>query len=337
MKKFLSTILAVVMVLGSMAMVVSAEDTNIPTANGIWANGVQYPSIDSASADLSATGGTIYVHGVVEVGSRQTIAYSGITLEGVTDDAALIASTDFKNSSETNRKAVLTVTATGTTNIKNIMIDGTNYDNELESASTYDFKVVRVNAGTTNLSNVTINGSKRGLLHIGTSTSEATVNANGLYANAVGKSLSDATTYADVHVVNGNFNMTAGKVNAFIVEDKDVKLGNLDVDVEGHFTFSTSGLSYTIDVATTPEHIADCYDIITLNWLTYSNYARLFTSNHEVTKQMMDYVYDHASQMTTVQTKLGQMLDELIGLDTFNLYENKLVEYKTILFNGLSE
>lgn len=337
MKKFLSTILAVVMVLSSIAMVVSAEDANIPTSNGIWANGVQYSSIDAAAASLSSTGGTIYVYGTVEVGSRQTIAYDGITLEGLAD-GALVASDNFVNASETNRKAVLTVTATGTTNIKNLTVDGTNYDNTLATASTFSFKVVRINDGTVNMNNVTISGSKAGLLQVGTETTDAIVNADGLYANAVAKSIADAKYYADVLVANGEFNMTNGLVEGFIATDKDTQAGEIDVDVAGYFTFNGTYLTQDYVVCTTPNHIQATYnsDDIDLSLSDYNAYLTALTSNNSVTESMMRYVRTNAESMANVKTGLNTMLDDMIGKWWSYGSRDTLQNYKDIL-NGVVE
>lgn len=337
MKKFLSTILAVVMVLSSMAMVVSAEDANIPTSNGIWANGVQYSSIDSAAAALSTTGGTIYVYGTVEVDSRQTIAYDDITLEGVAN-GALVASDNFVNSSETNRKAVLTVTATGTTNIKNIAVAGTKYDNTLADASTFSFKVVRINDGTVNLNNVTIEGSKAGLMQVGTTTTDATVNASELYVNAADKSMADAKYYADILVVNGNFNMSSGLVEGFIATDKDTQLGAIDVDAAGHFTFNHSYLTKDYVVCTTPNHMQKTYnsDDVDMSLDDYYMYVNAITGNDTMTESMMRYVRTNSETMSEVKNGLNTMLDDMMTKWWAYSYRTELQGYKDIL-NGVVE
>lgn len=333
MKKFLSTILAVVMVLSSMAMVVSAEDANIPTSNGIWANGVQYSSIDSAAAALSTTGGTIYVYGTVEVDSRQTIAYDDITLEGVAN-GALVASDNFVNSSETNRKAVLTVTATGTTNIKNIAVDGTNYDDTLADASTFSFKVVRINDGTVDLENVTVEGSKAGLVQVGTSTTDAIVTATNLTATAEVKSINDVKNYADILVVNGSFEMESGDVNGYIATDWDVGEGSIDITADGYFTFGSSVVGvYPYEVCATPGYIAYTYHSNgSLSYSEYSAYASVLAENDDVTKDMMRYVRSHMTDEAVVYSNVRSMVTSLKSNTWINmLYGSKLNTYLGIL------
>lgn len=345
MKKFLSTILAVVMVLSSMAMVVSAEDSNIPTSNGIWANGNPYSSIDAAAAALSTTGGTIYVHGVVEVGSRQTIAYDGITLEGVTDDAALVASDNFVNASTTNRKAVLTVTATGTTNIKNISVDGSAYGEDLEldwsisgDNDDSEFNVVRLNAGTVILENVDITGSIRTLLSIGTSNSAANVTATNLNLTGYTKKVSNSFAFPDLSGVNGSFEMVSGNADCWVATENAC---TMKFPSEGTYAFTY--LTQTVWVS--PRHLVNTYNDSETSTLDLSGYKSILTgsANKAIAESMVRYVKTNEATMSDVKAGFITMIDDLLarknlfGGSLLNSNEQSIVNnYKNIL-NGTVE
>ena len=92
MKKFLSTILAVVMVLSSMAMVVSADET---LADGIYVGTTKYDTFTAAQTAAAAnTNKEIIISGTVEFGSRQGISVEGLHLRGI-NNAKIIPSATY--------------------------------------------------------------------------------------------------------------------------------------------------------------------------------------------------------------------------------------------------
>lgn len=262
MKKFLSTILAVVMVLSSMAMVVSAEVEGFDYVDGKYYVGTQ--DYDSLSAAVSAAGagGTVTIAGTVEFGSRQGIS-TNITLEGVNNATIIPSETYGAVENTTNWKGLLNLA--GNITVKNITFDGSRYglqENRLED----DFVPVRCTSGNITLENVTILGSDRTLMNVGSSTTSATVTANGLYCTAPVKTIKDATTYADVNVVNGTFNLNSGAVDGLICTDSGSGYaGALGTVSNNHFTLNChytilGFIKRTADVTSTLKHYVDTYE-----------------------------------------------------------------------------
>lgn len=280
MKKFLSTILAVVMVLSSMAMVVSAEVEGFDYVDGKYYVGTQPYDSFSAAVSAAGAGGTVTIAGTVEFGSRQGIS-TNLTLEGV-NNATIIPSESYGAvENTTNWKGLLNLA--GNITVKNITFDGSRYglqENRLED----DFVPVRCTSGVINLENVRILGSDRTLLNVGSSTTSATVNANGLYCEAPLKDVpvysifGTQNTYADVNVVNGTLNLNDGVVNGFICTDHGTKngytyTGSLEkgLDLKGHHTLIyADGLFSTDDITSTVAHFSASYVNAKENASTYA-------------------------------------------------------------------
>ncbi|MBR1970235.1 MAG: hypothetical protein IKA17_07745 [Clostridia bacterium] len=327
MKKFLSTILAVVMVLSSMAMVVSANDVDY--AEGYYyVNGVQYT--DFMAAVSAANGGTVIVSGECAFSSRLAVN-SSVTLQGV-NDATIVPSASYGSTdSDTNWKGLLNIQASDVT-INDITFDGSLYG--IGKGTSTDFVVLRINEGTDIvLDNVTVLGSERTLISIGTSSTSAEVEVGegGLYCEAPMKKLSLVASYADILVKNGRLDMDYGIVNGFIAEDKDTNAGTIDVGAAGHYTFEYTTGFKKIDIATTPKHIANSYLDNNLNVLEESAYISLIGKNDAVTQQMMQYVYNNRNTLTEEMTDLNTMLDDMIAGTIFGAYKTELQNYKAIL------
>lgn len=326
MKKFLSTILAVVMVLSSMAMVVSAN--NADYAEGYYyVNGVQYT--DFMAAVSAANGGTVIVSGECAFGSRLAVN-SSVTLQGV-NDATIVPSASYGSTdSTTNWKGLLNIAGENVI-VNDITFDGSIYGDTVSMST--DFVPVRCTSGTITLDNVTIKGSKRSLLLIGSSTTTAdvTVGENGLYCEGyTGKTIIEGNSYPDVNVIDGNFTMAYGVVNGFIAEDHETEQGEMNVTAAGHYTFEyTSG----VNVCTTPKHIADTYLASNVNWLEAQSYMRYLKSNDDKVVEMLQYVYTNRATMTEEVADWSSMLADMISKDTFKSYKSYLEKYQTIL-NG---
>lgn len=340
MKKFLSTILAVVMVLGSMATVAFADGE---TATGtIKVNGVEYSSISAAEA-AAGVGGTINISGTIYLSSREGIETDGLTLIG--DGTAVITTADnFSAASDKNRKSVLNVEGAGVT-IENITFDGGSYGANLvpDSTEATEFNVLRINEGTVTLKNVTINNSKRTLLSVGTSTSSATVTADGLYCEAFEKTVNGANTYADVNVVNGELILNKGLVNGFIAEDygwESLK------KYQGTFTNNLESSHFTLDytfvddenyiipweitqtLTSTYVHYVKCYDYAVTNGTSdVSVYVDSINDNMDMVGNMM--VEARKAEYAAYKTSFGNLL--------LAASENANDANKTILVNYAAE
>ncbi|MBQ8767036.1 MAG: hypothetical protein IJZ16_09560 [Clostridia bacterium] len=267
MKKFISTILAVVMVLSSMATVAFAADENFVYETGKYYVG-QTPYDSFSAAVSAANGGTVIVSGTVEFGSRQGIS-TDLTLEGV-NNATIIPSESYGAvENTTNWKGLLNLA--GNITVKNITFDGSRYGLQ-EDRLEEDFVPVRCTSGVITLENVTILGSDRTLLNVGSSTTSATVTANGLYCEAplkdVPRSGITKKVYADVNVVNGTLTLNSGIVNGFICEDSgwaDIFTRysgtfNKGETLSGHYTLTHKlDLFTTKEITSTVKHYAASY------------------------------------------------------------------------------
>jgi len=336
MKKFLSTILAVVMVLSSMAMVVSAEET---LEDGIYVGTTKYDTFTAAqtAAAANTTNKEIIISGTVEFGSRQGISVEGLHLRGI-NNAQIIPSATYGNStSDTNKKGLLNVAADNV-KISNITFDGSDYGDTITMTTSPDFIVLRLNEGENiQLDNVTVKGSPRTLIVVGTTTTSAEVEVleGGLYCEGdVNKDISDGTTYADINVANGSFTMAYGKANAFIAEDHEEKKGTATVTAPGHFTFGYTKLLATYDIITTPKHIADTYLASEKNWLGARNYVKFMVDNNDEVIEMLEYVNENQAAMNEEMTDLNDMLDDMIEQDENSIFFNYLSylnNYKSVL------
>ncbi|MBQ3544403.1 MAG: hypothetical protein IJA34_05380 [Lachnospiraceae bacterium] len=320
MKKFLSTILAVVMVLSSMAMVVSANDVDY--AEGYYyVNGVQYT--DFMAAVSAANGGTVIVSGECAFSSRLAVN-SSVTLQGV-NDATIVPSASYgSTNSTTNWKGLLNIAGENVV-VNDITFDGSLYgDNQ---AITVDFKPVRVTSGTTTFNNVTITGSKRTLLMIGTSSSSATVNANNLTIEADAKTVTSAHTYADVEVTNAStLNYNSGVVNGYVLcENGTTKT----ISVAGLY-----GFVYSDDmIYTTPEHLAENYLNGNVSALAVKNYASVLTSDANkatATGMVNDIV---TANDTALAATFVTMIDDMVS-KTIPFLGSMLTSDEKAVLNG---
>ncbi len=336
MKKFLSTILAVVMVLSSMAMVVSANDDIVEA--GIFVGTTKYDTFTAAQTAAAANPNKeIIISGTVEFGSRQGISVEGLHLRGI-NDAKIIPSATYGNStSDTNKKGLLNVAASNV-KISDIIFDGSRYGDTITMTTSPDFIVLRLNDGDNiKLDNVTVKGSPRTLIVVGTTTTDATVEVleGGLFCEGdVNKDISDGNTYADINVVNGSFTMAYGEANAFIAEDHEEKKGTATVTASGHYTFGYKPLFVTYDIITTPKHIADTYLASEKNWIGARDYVKFMVDNNDKVIEMLKYVNANQLAMSEEMTDLNAMLDDMIEQDENSIFFNYLSylnNYKSVL------
>lgn len=293
MKKFLSTILAVVMVLGSMAMVVSANDADY--AEGYYyVNGEQYT--DFMAAVSAANGGTVIVSGECAFGSRLAVN-SSVTLQGV-NNATIVPSASYGSTdSTTNWKGLLNIAGENVI-VNDITFDGSAYGDTITSST--DFVPVRCTSGNITLNNVTITGSPRSLMIVGSSSSEANVTANGLYCDAPLKTIDGANTYADINVVDGTFTLQSGLVNGFIAEDYGSGYAGtfINEDTDVHFTldyiwtdYILGFIPYTVEqtLTSTYKHYVECYNYAVENgYSDVSAYVDSINNNMLVVADMME-------------------------------------------------
>lgn len=328
MKKFLSTILAVVMVLSSMAMVVSADDS---LADGIYVGTTKYDSIAAAQTAAVASNNEIIISGTVEFGYRQAISADGIHLRGI-NDAKIIPSASYASGSATNIKGLLNIQADNV-KVTDITFDGSVYGDTI--SQTTDFIVLRINEGTgIELDGVTVEGSPKTLMSIGTSTTSADVTATNFYAFGEYKTIVDSATYADIDVVDGSFTMTSGVVNGFICEDT---MNTFNVSAAGHYTFTYTPVLITEErVCTTPKHIADTYLNSNPSNTIKRKYMSALAENDSTTTDMLNYVAANISTMSDVANDLVDVIEDMEGLSFISsANKTRLAAYKTILETAL--
>lgn len=323
MKKFLSTILAVVMVLSSMAMVVSADEA---LADGIYVGTTMYDSFTAAqTAAAATTAKEIIISGTVEFGSRQGISVDGIHLRGI-NEAKIIPSESFgSTTSNTNWKGLLNIAGDDVV-VSDIIFDGSVYGNKI--TKTTDFVPLRCAEGEITLENVTITGSPRTLMNVGSTTTSAIVHANGLYCEAPLKDVPRAslvsswTVYADVNVVNGTLNLNDGVVNGFICEDSGSGYSGSFVkgeDLTGHHTLTHKlSLFSTKEITSTVKHYAASYVNAKA---TSSSYVGTFkdaiadTDNQTVVAAMVNEADDY-TDATVIGNFVTLLSDAKSGADT---------------------
>lgn len=321
MKKFLSTILAVVMVLSSMAIVVSAEDA---LADGIYVGTTMYDSIAAAQTAAVASNNEIIISGTVEFGYRQAISADGIHLRGI-NDAKIIPSASYASGSATNIKGLLNIQADNV-KVTDITFDGSVYGSTISSST--DFIVLRINSGNDIiLDGVTVKGSPKTLVSVGLEDgTAANVTASNFYAEGMTKTISTSATYADLNVENGSFVVTSGTVDAFAKADN----GTLTIVPAGHYSFT-----YGSDVIkTTAKHIADSYNNSSINWMNVIGYLEALTDNDPVTTQMMTDVYNCTYTSSAVKADMLTMINDMLSKTFLNSYKTNLNNYKSILENG---
>lgn len=304
MKKFLSTILAVVMVLSSMAMVVSANDADY--AEGYYyVNGDQYT--DFMAAVSAANGGTVIVSGECAFGSRLAVN-SSVTLQGV-NNATIVPSASYGSTdSTTNWKGLLNIAGENVI-VNDITFDGSLYgDNQ---AVTVDFKPVRVTSGTTTLNNVTIKGSKRTLLMVGTSSSSADVVATNLTIGAVEKTLVDGIAYADIEVTGSESSFTcgSGSLGGYILGPID----SLSVTEDGYYklVYSTENK----EIYTTPYTLASGYvnNASAISSLDVRKYSSILTNENSETSDMVNDIVADIDNKADLAETFVDMIDDMLS------------------------
>ena len=272
-KKIVAIILAAIMVtclIPTVAMAASVTTGTITAYDAEEHLVGTYTTIDSA-ASAAGVGGTIEMSaGDFYFNSRQTIAVNHITLHGATNADGTIATRfitgdNYVNASQTNRKALLTIAATGVT-VENIAFDGGEYGRTLVPVynnKDTEFSVVRVNSGSATFNNVSIEQSERTLLTIGTSSSSATVTAYNFVCKGNVKPIPESTrwnVFADVDVEDGTLTVNSGAINAFLQKNSDciVSLPDYHYNLKEKFL----GMITIADVTTTAEHLVYCYQHI---------------------------------------------------------------------------
>lgn len=322
-KRVFSLFLALVMVLGLCTVGASATNPTITVydANNNMVSGT-YTTIDAAAAAAGANGRIVLGSGTYEFNGRQTIAVNGITLEGAgINSTIIITSSSYASGSTTNRKALLTIAATGVT-VKDLTIDGGTYGANLVPTSSEEtkFNVVRVNSGSATLQNVKIKNSKRTLLSVGTSTTSAAVVGQGLICDGTVKNINEANTYADVSIVYGSLTLDANCViDAFINKDSNSNTKTLDISAcDDLYTLSCPEtflfFTYYVETTSTVKHYMRSYEAGTTTALR-DKFAKIFdyTGNHSVLNDMVEATIDSLEGDATDEelTIANQMLSAL--------------------------
>ena len=283
-KKVISLLLAALLLIGLLPVVAMADSATITAS--VWNESKNdYDSLDRSFASIydaakaiEAAASTISAvtmrgkvsisEGEISFNGRQTIDVPGIILEGAGSTATtLYASNGFSAANETSRKALLTISADNVI-IKGLTLDGRPYGSTL--SQTDDFIVVRINSGDNiALDDVAITGSKRTLLHVGTSDKTAAVTAKDLICEAEYKSLpsqlldgSLSGVYADIEVNPGSsLTVESGTLDAFAKAERGA---SLTVPEQDHYTLRQTTL-FGIDlykVTTTAKHFVESYNAL---------------------------------------------------------------------------
>jgi len=318
MKKFLSTILAVIMVLSSMAMVVSADET---LADGIYVGTTKYDTFTAAQAAVAGnTNKEIIISGTVEFGSRQGVSIDNLHLRGI-NDATIIPTNSFGSTpSDTNWKGLLNISGANVI-VSDITFDGTVYGDKI-TAST-DFVPVRCTSGTITLNNVEIKGSPRTLMIVGSSSSTASVTANGLYCQGEYKGM-DAT-YADINVAKGTLTLNSGKVNGFICKDSG---GTIVNNTNNHYKLTQRiFIILTREMTSTVDHFANSFVYSSLTDADKSDYVDAIAGNFETVKDMVnDFV-----AITPVDTEVANNLITVLEYAKVNDNKTADSEYDALI------
>ena len=340
-KKIISLLLATLLLIGLLPVVAMAAENTAAiqafnAAGDRVASGTNFTSIDAAAA-VAGEGGTVRISGgAYYFSGRQTISVNGITLEGVGSTATtLYASSAFSQTSDTNRKALLTIDADNVT-VKNLTLDGSPYGSSL--SQTDDFIVVRINEGNNiALNNVSITGSKRTLLHVGTSDKTAAVTAEDLICEAEYKSLpsqlldgSLSGVYADIEVNPGSsLTVESGTLDAFAKAERNATL----LVPDGHYELRQTVL-FGIDlykITTTAKHFVESYEYLkNTNQLSQlSAYRSLVNAESEEILNMAMATIKAGEDQTFINAFVD-MLNDVIGSAT----TGSLIQARNVLQNG---
>lgn len=172
------------------------------------------------------------------------------------------------------------------------------------------------------------------MLSVGTSSAEATVTANGLYCDAVYKTID--TPYADVNVVNGTLTLNSGQVNGLMAEDYSLfggYRGYIVNETNNHFTLQhRTSIFITQDITSTVEYFVNAYMYAKeslgsekdkyLDDITRSvnldevekmvNYAVLYCDN-DLKTDFIELLTDAKNYRPSVEDKLNEYISELQG------------------------
>ena len=271
-KKILAAILATLMLVCLVPTMVFADGTTtiqVATWNGTSYSepSGNYTSIDSAASAAGVHGKIILGAGDYYFNSRQTIAVDQISLVGVANADGSIATRiitgpNYASSSQTNRKALLTITADGVT-VENIAFDGGTYGSTLVPAygdADTEFSVVRLNGGATTFNNVSIEQSERTLLTIGTSSNTASLVANNFVCEGNYKAVPEVANwnvFADVDVEKGSLTVNSGAINAYVQCSNN---GTATLPAY-HYNFHREFLTIIplVNIDTTAKHFVESY------------------------------------------------------------------------------
>ena len=336
-KKVISLLLAALLLIGLLPVVAMADSEAATITAYTW-NGSDYDLIEGqtfttidAAATAAGEGGKVRISdGAYYFNSRQSISVDVITLEGdVINDTTLYASKSFGNN---DKKALLTIAADNVT-VKNLKLDGSPYGDTL--SQTDDFIVVRVNQGDNiKLNNVLIQGSKRTLLHVGTSNTTAAVNAENLVCNAAYKSLpsqlldgSLSGVYADIEVNPGSsLTVESGTLDAFAKAERNATL----LVPDGHYELRQTIL-FGIElykITTTAKHFVESYE-----YLKNTNQLSQLSAYRSLVNAESEEILNMA--MATIKAEKDQefisafvdMLNDVIGSAT----SGSLVQARAVL------
>lgn len=325
MKKVLVSILALAMMLSCFCTINVFADGVTPTITAITADNVTvgtYTSISSAASAAGVGGKVVLSAGTFEFNGRQGISVEGITLEGAGKDlTSIVPSSTFKDGSDTNRKALLTIAANNVT-VKDLTIDGSVYGDTITAAA--DFNVVRINSGTgIVLNNIYVTGSPRSLISIGSGSNSATVTATNLFCDAEYKAIPSAigsgysAIYSDVDLINSSsLTLNSGAVNGFISLESSATLVN---NTTNHYHLEKRVLFVkTVDVTTTTKHFVNSY---------------VNVKDHATSSQKSTFI-------TTVEKNtdiIRDMTDETIDVHDVDLIDNFIILLNDVLESSTDE
>lgn len=322
-KRAVSFLLAVILVVALFPAGVMADGENsTATIEAYNASGEfvsSCTSIDAAAQAAGVNGKVKISEGVYYFNGRQTISVPGVTVEGAgRDKTVLYASSAYSRASATNKKALLTIGADNVT-VTGLALDGSIYGDTL--SQTDDFIVIRINEGSSiTLNDVAVSGSKRTLIHVGTSSSKAAVNAENLYCDAYYKTIpsllldgSYSGVYADIEVNSGSsLTVGSGTLNAFAKAERG---STLNITAPGHYELRETVLFgfELYKAVTTAKHFVYSYDAVKND----SKYYQLNTFKSLVTAESkkIDSMATDAieSKDTEFIEKFIDMLSDVIG------------------------
>lgn len=301
MRKRLLSVFMVQALIITMAQAAFAVDGQAATITAYTSDGTAvagtYTTIDAAVNAAGENGRVVISEGTLAVNGRQTISKAGVTVEGAgRAKTFLVTSDSFKNGSETNRKALLTIAADNVT-VEGMTIDGSTYGDTLDMSGLFSFKdfvVVRVNSGSNvKLYDLYITGSPKTLIQLGNGTTPAIVTADELYCQGVAKAVNLTAMYPDIDFANTDSRLTvnSGALHAFI-SDVGESSCYVGINCEPVFTLIHTALFQPNEyLHSTFQHYANMYvamkDDLTILTGSYAN-DLANTANQETITGMVE-------------------------------------------------